>query len=189
MEPAQRQQDYLNDATDALGSVFLGMTVGCARCHDHKFDPISAQDFYAIYGFFSSSKYPFAGSEEDKRPSGLIPLLPKQEAETRIAGIQARLKELNDKVNGFERERKRVEKLPKEQLSPEERKRKLEEIKKQHEAAKKEHEKYFAEASWPKAFAMTEGEGKNAKLQKSCANPLRRIPRAMANFRRPARSA
>jgi hypothetical protein len=52
-EPAQQRQDFLNDAADTAGSVFLGMTVGCARCHDHKYDPITQRDYYALQAFFA----------------------------------------------------------------------------------------------------------------------------------------
>jgi hypothetical protein len=51
--PKQQRQDYLNDATDAAGSVFLGMTVGCARCHDHKYDRITQRDYYGLQAFFA----------------------------------------------------------------------------------------------------------------------------------------
>lgn len=47
----------LDDRIDTLGRGFLGLTVACARCHDHKFDPISTQDYYALAGVFKSSKY------------------------------------------------------------------------------------------------------------------------------------
>jgi hypothetical protein len=56
MEPAVRHQDYLNDATDAVGAVFLGMTVGCARCHDHKFDRITQVDYYSLQAFLAGTK-------------------------------------------------------------------------------------------------------------------------------------
>jgi hypothetical protein len=53
--PPQQRQDYLNDATDAVGSVFLGMTVGCARCHDHKYDRVTQQDYYGLQAFFANT--------------------------------------------------------------------------------------------------------------------------------------
>jgi hypothetical protein len=49
----QRRQEILNDMTDTAGQVFLGLTVGCARCHDHKFDPIPQKDYYRLQAFFS----------------------------------------------------------------------------------------------------------------------------------------
>src|SRR6185503_18908933 len=53
---AQRWQDYLNDVTDTTGSVMLGLTVGCARCHDHKYDPIPQADYYRLQAFFAATK-------------------------------------------------------------------------------------------------------------------------------------
>jgi len=45
--------DILNDITDVTGEVFLGMSIGCARCHDHKFDPILQKDYYRLRAFFA----------------------------------------------------------------------------------------------------------------------------------------
>ncbi len=50
----QRRQEILNDVTDTAGSVFLGLTYGCARCHDHKFDPILQADYYRLQAFFAN---------------------------------------------------------------------------------------------------------------------------------------
>ncbi len=47
------------DTIDTVGKAFLGLTLGCARCHDHKYDAISAKDYYALYGIFDSTKYAF----------------------------------------------------------------------------------------------------------------------------------
>ena len=42
----------MDDIVSATGSAFLGLTVGCARCHNHKYDPISQEDYYKMVGFF-----------------------------------------------------------------------------------------------------------------------------------------
>lgn len=47
------RQDSLNDLTANVGSVFLGLSIGCAQCHDHKFDPLPQKDFYRLQAFFS----------------------------------------------------------------------------------------------------------------------------------------
>jgi hypothetical protein len=49
-----RRQETLNDITDTVGAVFMGMTYGCARCHDHKFDPILHKDYYRLQAFFAN---------------------------------------------------------------------------------------------------------------------------------------
>jgi hypothetical protein len=50
--------EYVVDRTNTIGTAFLGLTVGCARCHDHKYDPISHKDFYSLSGFFNSTDEP-----------------------------------------------------------------------------------------------------------------------------------
>ncbi len=50
--------EYMVDRTNTIGTAFLGLTVGCARCHDHKYDPISHKDFYALGAFFNSTDEP-----------------------------------------------------------------------------------------------------------------------------------
>ncbi|MCC6421199.1 MAG: DUF1553 domain-containing protein [Gemmataceae bacterium] len=54
---AQRRQNTLDDMTDTTGLVFLGLTVGCARCHDHKFEPIPQRDFYRLQAFFAPAVF------------------------------------------------------------------------------------------------------------------------------------
>jgi len=55
-DAAKAAADELDDRVDTLSRGFLGLTVSCARCHDHKFDPIPTQDYYSLAGIFSSSK-------------------------------------------------------------------------------------------------------------------------------------
>jgi hypothetical protein len=48
--------DTVDEQMDTMGRAFLGLTLGCARCHDHKFDPVSQRDYYALAGFFRSTQ-------------------------------------------------------------------------------------------------------------------------------------
>jgi len=66
--------EIIEDTLNTTSQVVLGVSLRCARCHDHKFDPITSRDYYALYGFFESTKYPFAGAEEEPRPSEFVPL-------------------------------------------------------------------------------------------------------------------
>src|SRR5260370_28795276 len=55
--PAVERADEWHDKVDVTTKAFLGLTVGCARCHDHKYDPIPAKDYYRLAGVFASSDY------------------------------------------------------------------------------------------------------------------------------------
>ena len=74
----------IQDTLDTLSQSVLGLTLGCARCHDHKYDPVNADDYYALYGIFESTKYSFPGSEEKKRPYDMVPLTPPGAEQTAI---------------------------------------------------------------------------------------------------------
>jgi hypothetical protein len=67
----QVRQDILDDVTDVFGSAFLGMTVGCARCHDHKFDPLTQTDYFRLQAFFTPlmqrDDLPLAPAEDRQR--------------------------------------------------------------------------------------------------------------------------
>ncbi len=65
--PEVKRQSELTEITGTVGSVFLGLTVGCARCHDHKFDAIPTTDYYRLQAFFAASELddvPIAGKAE-----------------------------------------------------------------------------------------------------------------------------
>src|SRR5262249_51346 len=49
----ERRQNILTDWVNTTGSIFLGLTLGCARCHDHKYDPIPTRDYYRLEAFFA----------------------------------------------------------------------------------------------------------------------------------------
>ena len=50
------EMDIVDEQVDTVGRAFMGLTLGCARCHDHKFDPISPTDYYALAGIFKSTR-------------------------------------------------------------------------------------------------------------------------------------
>ncbi|MCI0365583.1 MAG: DUF1549 and DUF1553 domain-containing protein, partial [Phycisphaerales bacterium] len=97
-----------DDSIENLGTAFLGLSIGCARCHDHKFDPISHADYYALYGIFESTRYPFAGLETNQKQEDLVPRLPQAEIdklmkplEPLLAPIDAKLKELQEEMRQY----------------------------------------------------------------------------------------
>ena len=55
-DPMKMEMDIVDEQLDTTARTFMGMTVGCARCHDHKFDPIPTADYYSLAGIFKSSK-------------------------------------------------------------------------------------------------------------------------------------
>ena len=53
---AQAEAETLADRVDTFSRAFVGLTVACARCHDHKFDPVTTEDYYALAGIFRNSR-------------------------------------------------------------------------------------------------------------------------------------
>lgn len=54
-DPVKMQMDIIDEQVDTIGRAFLGLTMGCARCHDHKFDPVTMDDYYGLAGIFKST--------------------------------------------------------------------------------------------------------------------------------------
>src|SRR6266478_3930332 len=79
------QGDIIDDRIDVTMRGLQGMTVGCARCHDHKFDPIPTKDYYSLYGIFASSVEP-------KEP----PSLGEPERTPEYVAFEAELKKRED---------------------------------------------------------------------------------------------
>jgi hypothetical protein len=55
-DPVKMEMDIIDEQVDTVGRTFLGLTLGCARCHDHKFDPLPTADYYSLAGIFKSTK-------------------------------------------------------------------------------------------------------------------------------------
>jgi len=89
--------EYAVDRTDTASSVFLGLTMSCARCHDHKYDPISAEDYYSLFAYFNSNDEPGLYSQQRD---------PNRAFEPAIAVLtelqRERLGEINDELSILE---------------------------------------------------------------------------------------
>jgi len=94
------EADRIDNQIDVLGKAFLGMTVSCARCHDHKFDAISAADYYALGGFARASRQQWAYLD----PQGKIAVAAEQLDDIHADGAKELAKVLNKQAKTTERE-------------------------------------------------------------------------------------
>ena len=104
VSPHAKKHVMLEDVIDNMGKTFLGLSLGCARCHDHKFDPVPTSDYYALYGIFDSSTFPHAGAEHKQRRENFVYRLPAEELEKvlqphrdKLAPVLAEINELRDR--------------------------------------------------------------------------------------------
>jgi hypothetical protein len=164
----------IEDTIDNLGRTFLGLSIHCCRCHDHKFDPLTNEDYYALYGFFQSTRYPWPGIELDKIQRNLVPLAPPGEIEVsqkeragKLAGFDARIqqieadqKEANAALQAAEKigdEGERTSKIA-------EATRRLDQLKKAHRDARKEREDFArGPLTFELAYAVAEGRSEGKK--------------------------
>jgi hypothetical protein len=96
--------DYVNDQIDVVGRAFLGLTLACARCHDHKFDPISTEDYYGLAGIFFSTRL-IPGPVAGNTPLVRVPLWAKSRIDQergRFEKDKRRLAELQRLLLGAE---------------------------------------------------------------------------------------
>lgn len=106
----------IEDTIDNLGRTTMGLTIACARCHDHKFDPISTRDYYGLYGIFESTQYPFPGIELFQTQKDLVPLVELEEFEAKVGPhaekrekLEAALNKLLQQSQEMAREHARLE--------------------------------------------------------------------------------
>jgi hypothetical protein len=98
----------IDDLIDNMGKSMLGLSLGCARCHDHKFDPVAMSDYYGLYGIFASTKFAFPGTEIYPHPKDFIPLGPPELAEE-YRQREAELSAIDDSYERLVQERRPLE--------------------------------------------------------------------------------
>jgi hypothetical protein len=89
----QRRHELLNDVTDVTGAAFLGLTIGCARCHDHKFDPITQADYYRLQAIFA----PMAPRDDLVAAT----MLQKHQYQLQYAAWQAATKDIQARIDAL----------------------------------------------------------------------------------------
>jgi mono/diheme cytochrome c family protein len=103
--PEELRFNIARERAEAFGATFMGLTVGCAVCHDHKYDPTTQKDFYQLTAFFNNiDEEPFNGDKPDWAP---VVRLPKPQNMEAYNGILAQRADLQRKLNAL-REQERV---------------------------------------------------------------------------------
>ncbi len=90
--PAEYHNAYIVDRVSTTGTVWLGLTVACAQCHDHKYDPISQKEFYQLYAFFHN--VPENGLDGQKGNAAPVLKAPTRRQEQRLRELDAAIKDV-----------------------------------------------------------------------------------------------
>ena len=112
VSPHAKKHVMLEDVIDNLGKTFLGLSLGCARCHDHKFDPISTNDYYALYGIFDSSVFPHAGAEHKQRRADFVYRLSAEQLDAVLGPYKKELGHWQKKIDTARERKKKIRDQP-----------------------------------------------------------------------------
>ena len=152
----------LEDTIDNVGRAFLGSSISCARCHDHKFDPFTMSDYYGLYGIFESTRYPFPGAEADKKQADFVPLMTPAEIDALLAPHREKLAALDAEIKTLEAADAEATKQP----DGPDKKAAVDAAAKALAEARKRRTTVVAEApAIPEAYAVADGKPANTKMQ------------------------
>lgn len=147
----------IEDTLDNMGRTFLGLTISCTRCHDHKFDAISKEDYYGLYGILESTRYPFPGIELDKKPKDLVPLMSPAKYDAAMTPYRKELAEFDERLKKLRDQKKTAENTNYKERAKEVEK-EIKEVTAQRDKVQPPRVDY--------AYAMAEGKPRNAKIHK-----------------------
>lgn len=100
----ESRTDYVTDRTNTFGTLWMGVTLGCAQCHDHKYDPITQHDYYGLFAFFNNvDEVGYCGKEGNAEPKITVPW-PEHTEELRRyqAEIEKLQQEINEALSSFD---------------------------------------------------------------------------------------
>src|SRR5262249_45081858 len=100
--PEEYAVEYVVDRVETTATVWLGLTMGCTRCHDHKFDPISQKEFYRAYAYFNN--VPELGRAVKDGNSPPIIAAPTRQQQEEVAALDAQLAAAERRFTGLERD-------------------------------------------------------------------------------------
>ena len=162
----------IEDTIDNVGRTMLGLTLACARCHDHKFDPVSTRDYYGLYGIFASTRYPFPGIELFQTQRDFVPLVPPSEAAAALRPYQATTDKLTRELDQLLAacERQALENAARASAATLEEQRKMSDqldamLLKARKAGEKLADHLKKVPALPTAYAVQDDEPVNARIQ------------------------
>ncbi len=100
----ENRVDYVMDMTETMGTVWMGLTLNCCRCHDHKFDPLSQQNYFELFAFFNQTPVDGGGGNAQTPP---VLALPNETQKQELHSITAQLQQ-----NAVSMQQRRKELLP-----------------------------------------------------------------------------
>ena len=101
-DPVKMHMDIVDEQLDTISQAFMGLTMGCARCHDHKFDPIPTKEYYSLAGIMKSTRtmetYSVVAKWQERPLAGPMEVAQEKEHEELTKKVKQEIKKTEDKA-------------------------------------------------------------------------------------------